>query len=169
MLFTSFCNTDTFTFSQVEIIDVRNSPTLLYCFPPAYTVRHKILQRFSMGFRSGKFAGHSITCTPFSKNHSHVEFATWLEALSCWNIQNGPPIASPKGKTADLADLGKQLHSSGLQGMQYSFGLDNETQPTPLVTVLIVGAWKRSSPLSTNRANNRLHHLARLNWISFHH
>ena len=36
----------------------------------------QIPQRLSMGFRSGEFAGHSITCTSFCKNHFHVEFAT---------------------------------------------------------------------------------------------
>ena len=153
----NFFATHTFTFSQAEMIDVRSSPTLLYCFPSAYIVRHKILQRFSLGFRSGEFAGHPITCTPFCKNQSHV-FATWMDLQSLLQKVQG-------GYLADL----NQLQSSGLQGTQYSFDLDNQTQPRPLATFLLQGVWKIYSPLSVNRANNRLHHPARLNWISFRH
>ena len=109
--------------------------------------------------RSSEFAGHSITCTPFCKTHFHVEFATLMEALSYWNIPNRPP----KGKRWISSTSCNQLHSSGLQGMQYSFGLDNQTQPRSFATVLLAGVWKIFSPLSANRANNRLHHPARLN------
>ena len=68
-----------------------------------------------------------------------------------------------KVKSGYLADLGNQLHSSVLQVMQYSFGLDNETQPRLLATALLVGVWKIFSPLSANRVNNTLQHPARLN------
>ena len=167
MLFTSFCNTNTFTFSQAEMIDVCSSPTLLYCFPSVYLVRHKIPHRFCMGFRSGVFAGHSITCTPFCKNHSHLslqhEWKHCLAGISKMDFQS----LLQKVKGGYLADLGNQLHLSGLQGMQHSFGLDIRTQPIPLATVLLVGVWKIFSPLSANRADNRLHNPARLNLIYF--
>ena len=138
MLFTSFCNTDTFTFSQTKMIDVHSSLALLYCFPS--TVRNKIPQRFSMEFRSGEFAGDSITCTPILHKpfpcrvqHEWKEYA----GISKMDIQS----LLQKVKGGYLADLGNQLHSSGFQGMQYSFGLDNQTQPRLLVTDLVC-IWK---------------------------
>ena len=148
-----FCNTDKFTFSQAQMISLRSSPIFLYCFPSAYTVRLPIPQRFSMGF-----AGQFITYTPLCKNHSYVECATLMEALSYWNIPNRPP----KGKRWISSTSCNQLHSSGLRGMQYSFGLDNVTHSRPLATVL-VGVWNIFSPLAANRAYNRLHHPTRLN------
>ena len=163
MLFTRFCNTDTFTFSQAEIIDVRSSPTLFYCFPSAYTVRHKIPQRFSMGLGSRDFACHSINCTHSAKTIPMLSFQLeWKHCLAGISKMDLQALLQ-KVKGGYLAYLGNQLHSSGLQGMQYSFGLDNQTQPRSLATVLLVGVCKIFSPLSANRANNRLHHPVCLN------
>jgi len=41
---------------------------------------------FSIGFKSGEFAGQSIIRILFFFNQSLVIFAVWIGALSCWNI-----------------------------------------------------------------------------------
>ncbi len=43
-----------------------------------------IPRRFSMGFRSGEFAGQSSTPTPWSFNQLLVILAVWAGAKSCW-------------------------------------------------------------------------------------
>ncbi len=43
-----------------------------------------IPHRFSMGFRSGEFAGQSSTPTPWSFNQLLVLLAVWAGAKSCW-------------------------------------------------------------------------------------
>ncbi len=43
-----------------------------------------ILHRFSIGFRSGEFAGQSCTVTPWSLNKLLVPLAVWAGAKSCW-------------------------------------------------------------------------------------
>ncbi len=43
-----------------------------------------ISHRFSMGFRSGEFAGQSSTVTPWSLNQLLVPLAVWAGAKSCW-------------------------------------------------------------------------------------
>ncbi len=42
-----------------------------------------IAHRFSMGFRSGEFAGQSSTVTPWSLNQLLVPLAVWAGAESC--------------------------------------------------------------------------------------
>ncbi len=46
-----------------------------------------IPHRFSMGFRSGEFAGQSSTPTSWSLNQLLVLLAVWAGAKSCWNIE----------------------------------------------------------------------------------
>ncbi len=43
-----------------------------------------ISNRFSLGFRSGEFAGQSSTPTPRSFNQLLVLLAVWAGAKSCW-------------------------------------------------------------------------------------
>ncbi len=45
-----------------------------------------IPRRFSMGFRSGEFAGQSSTRTPWSFNQLLVLLAVWADAKSCWKM-----------------------------------------------------------------------------------
>ncbi len=45
-----------------------------------------IPDRFSMGFRSGEFAGQSSTVTPWSLNQLLVPLAVWAGAKSCWKM-----------------------------------------------------------------------------------
>ncbi len=47
-----------------------------------------ILHIFSMGFRSGEFAGQSSTQTPCSFNHLLVLLAVWAGAKSCWKMKS---------------------------------------------------------------------------------
>ncbi len=46
-----------------------------------------ISRRFSMGFRSGEFAGQSSTPTPWSFNQLLVLLAVWT-AKSCWKMKS---------------------------------------------------------------------------------
>ncbi len=47
-----------------------------------------ISHRFSMGFRSGEFAGQSSTPTPWSFNQLLVLLAVWAGAKSCCQIKS---------------------------------------------------------------------------------
>ncbi len=47
-----------------------------------------IPDRFSMGFRSGEFAGQSSTVTPWSLNQLLVPLAVWAGAKSCWKMKS---------------------------------------------------------------------------------
>ncbi len=47
-----------------------------------------IPHRFSMGFRSGEFAGQSSTPTPWSYNQLLVLLAVWAGAKSCWKMKS---------------------------------------------------------------------------------
>ncbi len=47
-----------------------------------------ISSRFSMGFRSGEFAGQSSTSTPWSFNQLLVLLAVWAGAKSCWKMKS---------------------------------------------------------------------------------
>ncbi len=47
-----------------------------------------ISHRFSMGFRSGDFAGQSSTPTPWSFNQLLVLLAVWACAKSCWKMKS---------------------------------------------------------------------------------
>ncbi len=46
---------------------------------------------FSMGFRSGEFAGQSSTVTPWSLNQFLVPLAVWAGAKSCWKMKSASP------------------------------------------------------------------------------
>ncbi len=43
---------------------------------------------FSLGFRSGEFAGQSSTPTPWSFNQHLVLLAVWAGAKSCWEMKS---------------------------------------------------------------------------------
>ncbi len=47
-----------------------------------------IPHRFSLGFRSGEFAGQSSTPTPQSFNQLLVLLAVWTGAKSCWKMKS---------------------------------------------------------------------------------
>ncbi len=47
-----------------------------------------IPHRFSMGFRSGEFAGQSSTPTPWSFNKLLVLLAVWACAKFCWKMKS---------------------------------------------------------------------------------
>ncbi len=54
-------------------------------------VSHLPLDRESMGFRSGEFAGQSSTVTPWSLNQLLVPLAVWAGAKSCWKMKSASP------------------------------------------------------------------------------
>ncbi len=45
-------------------------------------------QRFSMGFKSGEFAGQSSTPTPWPFNQLLVLLAVWAGVKSCWKMKS---------------------------------------------------------------------------------
>ncbi len=55
-----------------------------------------IAHRFSMGFRSGEFAGQSSTPTPWSFNQLLVLLAVWTGAKSCWKIKSAKLVSRRK-------------------------------------------------------------------------
>jgi hypothetical protein len=52
------------------------------------TLRFKIIHRFSMGFRSGEFPGHSRIWIPFDFSQSRTDLAVCAGAESCWKIRH---------------------------------------------------------------------------------
>ncbi len=52
--------------------------------------RFSSLHRFSIGFRSGDWLGHSGTLKCFLRSHSLVALAVCLGSLSCWKTQPRP-------------------------------------------------------------------------------
>ncbi len=50
-----------------------------------------IPHRFSLGFRSGEFAGQSSTPTAWSLNQLLVPLAVWAGAKSCWKMKSASP------------------------------------------------------------------------------
>ncbi len=55
-----------------------------------------IPHRFSMGFRSGEFAGQSSTVTPWSLNQLLVPLAVWAGAKSCWKMKSASQACQQK-------------------------------------------------------------------------
>ncbi len=54
-------------------------------------VSHLPFDRYSMGFRSGEFAGQSSTVTPWALNQLLVPLAVWAAAKSCWKMKSASP------------------------------------------------------------------------------
>ena len=59
-----------------------------------WTAIFKSCQRFSIGFRSGLWLGHSNTWICFDLNHSIVALAVCLGSLSCWKVKLRPSLKS---------------------------------------------------------------------------
>ncbi len=69
-----------------------------------------IPHRFSMGFRSGEFAGQSSTPTPWSFNQLLVLLAVWAGAKSCWKMKSASLNNwSAEGSMKCDTILGKQV------------------------------------------------------------
>ncbi len=70
--------------AQVSLIAAFSSSALLGLVSLIFLLT--IPHRFSMGFRSGEFAGQSSTITPWSLNQLLVPLAVWAGAKSCWKM-----------------------------------------------------------------------------------
>ncbi len=70
--------------AQVALIAAFRSSTLLGLVSLIFLLT--IPHRFSMGFRSGEFAGQSSTVTPWPLNQLLVLWAVWAGATSRWKI-----------------------------------------------------------------------------------
>ncbi len=69
-----------------------------------------IPHRFSMGFRSGEFAGQSSTPTPWSFNQLLVFLTVWAGAKSCWKWnQHLQKAAQQKEAWSASKFLGKRV------------------------------------------------------------
>ncbi len=70
-----------------------------------------LTHRFSMGFRSGEFAGQSSTPTPWSFNQLLVLLAVWAGAKSCWKMKSASLKKTGQQKEAWSAPkcLGKRV------------------------------------------------------------
>ncbi len=75
--------------AQVALIAAFRSSALLGLVSLIFLLT--ILHRFSMGFRSGEFAGQSSTVTPWSLNQLLVPLAVWAGAKSCWKMKSASP------------------------------------------------------------------------------
>ncbi len=78
------CNED-----QVALIAAFRSSALLGLVSIIFLLT--IPHWFSMGFRSGEFAGQSSTVTPWSLNQLLVSLAVWTGAKSCWKMKSASP------------------------------------------------------------------------------
>ena len=68
-----------------SIVDF-NSLVVWNILPSAYTRLARRPQRFSIGFKSGLWAGQSIVLMFLSNSHIFVRWAVCIAALSCWKI-----------------------------------------------------------------------------------
>ncbi len=75
--------------TQVALIAAFRSSALLGLVSLNFLLT--ITQRFSMGFRSGEFAGQSSTVTPRSLNQLLVPLAVWACAKYCWKMKSASP------------------------------------------------------------------------------
>ncbi len=75
--------------AQVALIAVFRSSALLGLVSLIFLLT--IPDRFSMGFRSGGFAGQSSTVTPWSLNQLLVPLAVWADVKSCWKMKSASP------------------------------------------------------------------------------
>ncbi len=74
---------------QVALIAAFRSSALLGLVSIIFLLT--IPHRFSMGSRSGEFAGQSSTVTPWSWNQLLVPLAVWAGAKSCWKMKSASP------------------------------------------------------------------------------
>ncbi len=75
--------------AQVALIAAFRSSALLCLVSLIFLLT--IPHIFSMGFRSGEFAGQSSTVTPWSLNQLMVPLAVWASVKSCWKMKSASP------------------------------------------------------------------------------
>ncbi|CDQ82202.1 unnamed protein product, partial [Oncorhynchus mykiss] len=68
------------------------------------------LQRFSIGFRSGDWLGHSRTLRCFLRSHSLVALAVCFGSLSCWKTQPRPIFNALTEGRRLLAKISRYIH-----------------------------------------------------------
>ncbi len=75
--------------AQVALIAAFRSSALLGLVSLIFLLT--ITHRFSLGFRSGEFAGQSSTVTAWSLNQLLVPLAVWAGVKSCWKMKSASP------------------------------------------------------------------------------
>ncbi len=88
------------------------------------TIHH----RFSMGFRSGEFAGQSSTPTPWSFNQLLVLLAVWAGAKSCWKMKS----ASLKSWSAEANKVLQHFLVNGCSDFGFQKNTMDQQQQTTL-------------------------------------
>ncbi len=92
--------------AQVALIAAFRSSALLGLLSLIFLLT--IPHRFSLGFRSGEFAGQSSTVTPWSLNQLLVHLAVWAGADSCWMAALTVDFRKPSGPTP-AEDMAAQI------------------------------------------------------------
>ncbi len=86
------------------------------------------LHRFSMGFRSGDWLGHSWTLMCFFLSHSFVALAVCFESLSCWKTHPWPIFNALAGFNALALMVHGPVHRP-FDAVQLSCPLSRKTHP----------------------------------------
>ncbi len=99
------------------------------------TLSFSSLHRFSIGFRSGDWLGHSRTLKCFLPSHSLVALAVCLGSLSCWKTQLRPIFNALTEGRRSLAKISRYMAPSihpPLNTVQSSCPLCRKAPPSML-------------------------------------
>ena len=128
---------------------------LVFCLPPWYNFIFTIDYRFSIGFRSRLYGGHSIISSInflCSKN-SQISSDTWEGALSCinthfisklceWNLYPTKSLSSLKMQSLRLFSLIPSLTLNGLIIAWLTIPAHIITLPPPCCLLLAIGTFE---------------------------
>ncbi len=98
------------------------------------------LHRFSIGFRSGDWLGHSRTLKCFLRSHSLVALAVCLGSLSCWKTQPRPIFSALTEGRRLLAKISRYIHPA-LNTVQSSCPLCRKAPPKHDVSTPMLHGW----------------------------
>lgn len=84
------------TESQVTLIAAFRSSALLCLVSLVFSLT--TAHSFSMGFRSGEFAGQSSAATPWSLKQLFLYLAVWTGGRSCWKVKIIAKQLASRGK-----------------------------------------------------------------------
>ncbi len=96
------------------------------------------LHRFSLGFRSGNWLGHSRTLMCFLLSHSFVALAMCFGSLSCWKTHPRPVFNALAGSNALALTVHGPVHLP-FDAVQFSRPLTRKTLPNNVSTSMFDG------------------------------
>ncbi len=103
------------------------------------------LHRFSIGFRSGDWLGHSRTLKCFLRSHSLVALAVCLGSLSCWKTQLRPIFNALTEGRRSLAKILRYMAPSILHSIRCSHPVPF-AEKHPHASRLGWGSWDCTHP-----------------------